>query len=205
MPAGKKKQVDRKKQILQIATSLFANRGYQGAGLNEVARQLDVTRPSLYYHVDSKGAVLREICYAAMDTMLDLVKTISQSNASPVDKLRNLVREQIAFVGNNKDLCTVLFDQSLMLSKQSRSRLHKQMKAGERLVQNILREGVEEELLALDDVKMASFLFLSACHWVYKWYHTDGELTPEEIANRYMKILENGYIRQPKPQNHPML
>jgi AcrR family transcriptional regulator len=195
MPARKKKKVDRKKQILRIAANLFANRGYHETGFDQVAQQLDVTRPSLYYHVDSKGAVLKEICYTTMDGMLDLVKTISESNATPIDKLRNLVRQQIAFVANNRYLCTVLFDQAGLLKKKSRKKLRDQMKTGEQLVQNIIIQGVEQGLFAFDDEKVASYLVLSACHWIYKWYHADGRLTPEEIADKYIKILENGYIR----------
>lgn len=205
MSARKKQQADRRDQIIKVAASLFADRGYHATGFEEIAQRLDVTRPSLYYHVDSKGAVLQEICDKAMEAMLHRVKTISESDVPPVDKLRNLLKEQLTFTATNKDLCTVLFDDSGMLDKKAQKKLREQKKSGEQFVQNIIRQGVEEGYFVFDDVKIASFLLLSACNWIYKWYQPDGRLTPEEIANKYIVFFEKGYIKQPrsrKPVTH---
>ena len=40
--------------IERAATQVFAERGYQGAGMDEIARRSGVTPPVLYDHFDSK-------------------------------------------------------------------------------------------------------------------------------------------------------
>jgi len=186
----------RRNQILETATILFANKGYHAATLDEVAEQLGVTKASLYYYFRNKEQLLREICIKMQEKMNDNVREIVLSGLSPVYKLRAFIKAQLNFISTNKDLCKVVFDEAEALGKGAYKRIYLQSKLGEKFVQDIIEEGVKSGCFAVDDVKMASFLILSACHWIYKWYHTDGRLTSEEIADKFTNILENGYLRQ---------
>lgn len=45
---------DLKARIVEAATALFAQRGWQGTHVRDVAREAGCTKPALYYHFDSK-------------------------------------------------------------------------------------------------------------------------------------------------------
>lgn len=45
---------DLKARIIEAATALFAQRGWQGTHVRDVAREAGCTKPALYYHFDSK-------------------------------------------------------------------------------------------------------------------------------------------------------
>jgi len=187
----------RRNQILEAAAKLFASKGYHGATLGEVAEQLGVTKPLLYHYFNSKEQLLKEICIKMQEEMNNNVRELVLSDMSPSDKLRTFIKAQLIFVSTNKDISKVVFDEAEALGKTAYKRIYHQSKLGEKFVQDLIEEGVENGCFAIDDVKMASFLILSACHWVYKWYRPDGRLTPGEIADRYVNILENGYLKQP--------
>jgi AcrR family transcriptional regulator len=51
----------RREVIAAAATELFAERGYQGASIEEIARRSGVTPPVVYDHFDSKQALYREL------------------------------------------------------------------------------------------------------------------------------------------------
>src|SRR3954462_10823090 len=51
----------RREELTRIAARLFAERGYQGTTLADLAGQLGVQKPSLYHHIDSKEDLLWEI------------------------------------------------------------------------------------------------------------------------------------------------
>jgi TetR/AcrR family transcriptional regulator len=52
---------DTKTLIVEKAVSLFARRGFDGAGIQEIAETAGVTKPTLYYHFGSKRGLLEEI------------------------------------------------------------------------------------------------------------------------------------------------
>ena len=51
----------RRDEIMQVAARIFAIKGYHATTLEEIARELGITKPALYYHVRSKEEILREI------------------------------------------------------------------------------------------------------------------------------------------------
>lgn len=197
MTRRKSEQTPRRNQFLEAAAKVFASKEYHGATLDEVAEQLGVTKPLLYHYFNSKEQLLKEICVKMQEEMNNNVKELVLSEMSPADKLRAFIKAQLTFVCTNKDRSKVVFDEAEALGKIAYKRIYHQSKLGEKCVQDIIEEGVAKECFAIDDVKMASFLILSACHWVYKWYHPDGRLTPSDIADRFVNILENGYLKQP--------
>jgi AcrR family transcriptional regulator len=54
----------RRELIAAAATELFAERGYQGASIEEIARRSGVTPPVVYDHFASKQALYRELLEA---------------------------------------------------------------------------------------------------------------------------------------------
>src|SRR3569833_355322 len=52
---------DTRQRIQQVALELFAERGYDQTSLREVAEQLEITRPALYYHFKTKEDILTSV------------------------------------------------------------------------------------------------------------------------------------------------
>jgi AcrR family transcriptional regulator len=49
--------VARKDEVIRVAARLFAAKGYHATTLDEIAEELGVTKPALYYYVASKGDI----------------------------------------------------------------------------------------------------------------------------------------------------
>jgi hypothetical protein len=43
---------------------------------------------------------------------------------------------------------------------------------------------------------MACFAILTVSNGPYRWYRPGGSLTPVKIADQFIKLLENGYIKK---------
>jgi AcrR family transcriptional regulator len=74
-PSGTEHPRDRKDEILDIATHLFADRGYDGTSMNDVAERVGMRKASLFYHFTTKDALYE----AALDR---LVRRLSAALAS---------------------------------------------------------------------------------------------------------------------------
>ena len=52
---------DTRERILEVAAQLFAARGYAGTSVRDIAKELGIANPSLYYHFKSKKTLLAEL------------------------------------------------------------------------------------------------------------------------------------------------
>src|SRR5579862_2981802 len=53
--------IGRKEEILDVATTLFAERGYEGTSMNDVAERVGMRKASLFYHFATKDALYEAV------------------------------------------------------------------------------------------------------------------------------------------------
>jgi len=92
----------------------------------------------------------------------------------------------------------IAFEEVKILPKRTRDAIRRRQKEVEQSLQETLQEGIAKGDFAVEDTKIASFAILGAANWIYHWYRPRG-LTPEEIAERFIDFLENGYRKRSQP------
>ncbi len=185
----------RKDEIIRISAKMFAAKGYHATTLDEIARELGVTKPALYYHISNKEEILREIIGRIMEPMEEVAK-VGRSNLPPKERIRRMIRMLVEFGAERKETTLIAFEQVNILPQRSRDALRRREKDVERVLQQTLKEGVEQGCFVVDDIKMASFTILAVSNWVYRWYRPDGYLTLTQIADQFIYLLENGYMKK---------
>lgn len=195
----KNKQVDstltRRDKIIQVAARIFAEKGYHGTTLDEIAHELVITKPALYYHIKSKEDLLREIINSILEP-LETISKVKDLDLSPREKLQKIITLMVVSGAERQDTTTILFQDISILPKRKRDAIRRREKDIERSVQEILREGMEKGDFVVDDVKIASYGIMGAGNWIYRWYNPDGYLTPEQIAEKIVLLVENGYLKR---------
>jgi AcrR family transcriptional regulator len=63
----------RREQLLDVALTLFAERGYNATTMDDTAEAAGVTKPLLYQHFDSKRALYLELVDSVATRMLDAI------------------------------------------------------------------------------------------------------------------------------------
>src|SRR4051812_16268612 len=53
--------MDTRKRLLDVALTLFASRGYEAVGVQEIVEEAGVTKPTLYHHFANKLGLLSEL------------------------------------------------------------------------------------------------------------------------------------------------
>ncbi|MBC1374821.1 TetR/AcrR family transcriptional regulator [Listeria sp. FSL L7-0091] len=80
-----------KKLIKEIALTLFAEKGYDGTALSEIAKAVGIKTPSLYAHFPSKEALFMEVYQDSIHIELsELSKVAEQEELIGAEKLRTI-------------------------------------------------------------------------------------------------------------------
>ena len=72
-----------RERIPIVALRLFAEKGYEATSMREIAEHLGITKPALYYHFDSKEAIVRELLRELLDQVAELVSWVQRHKVTP--------------------------------------------------------------------------------------------------------------------------
>lgn len=79
-----------KQEILQVATVAFADDGYAGARVDDIAARTTTTKRMIYYYFQSKEGLYLAVLEAAYGVIRNLERELDVRSLSPVDALRSL-------------------------------------------------------------------------------------------------------------------
>lgn len=74
MAQQRKAAGDRRAEIRRVALDLFTVHGYEATSLRQIAEQLDLTKAALYYHFESKEAIVRSLFEDRLTTLDALIE-----------------------------------------------------------------------------------------------------------------------------------
>jgi AcrR family transcriptional regulator len=78
---------DSRERILQAAAELFAQRGYAGVGVDEVAARSGLAKTALYYHFGNKDGLLAAVLERTAAAWIEGIRQASGIGAEPFDRL----------------------------------------------------------------------------------------------------------------------
>jgi len=180
----------RREELTRIAARLFAERGYQGTSLADLAAQLGVRKPSLYHHIASKEDLLWEVAWEGAEAFHAALDAVP-AEATATERIRLALRGHLAVVAGQLDVATVFVREWRHLAGERRQRFVAERRRYEERIRDLFREGVEGSELRTDlDVATAALLFLSAANWAYTWLRPDADTSA--LADRLFAALLDG-------------
>jgi AcrR family transcriptional regulator len=84
-PHGRVPRGVRERQIVAVAEELFAERGYEGASMDELARRAGVSKPVIYELVGNKEALFNRCFERAADELAASVAAAAAEHAGDLD------------------------------------------------------------------------------------------------------------------------
>jgi AcrR family transcriptional regulator len=175
--------------ILRTAAQLFNEHGFYETSLNDLARQLHVTKPSLYYYVQSKDDILLQILHQAMAEVDPAIDAAEQAN-NGLEMLRVFIDRYARVLVGDFGKCLVLCG-TLPLEQTSRDQLAPSYRRIDQAVRRMVANGIADGSINQCDPKIAGFALFGALHWMTSWYRKDG-LSPEELGAQIFAIFEKG-------------
>lgn len=194
-PTDLQDRLPRRTELVAAAARLFSERGYHGTSMRHLGDAVGVLRGSLYAHITSKEELLYEVTNEGAERFLARGREALDSGGGAADRLRSFIVGHVQTATEHMDAATVFLNEWRYLSDVHRAEIRAKRDAYEAMARTIVADGVGSgEFRAAADTTFASLLVLSAGNWVYTWYRPEGELSPEEIGERFADLVIRGLI-----------
>lgn len=189
---------DRRGELLDLAADMFAERGYRSTTVRDVADRANILSGSLYYHFDSKEAMVDEILRRFLDDILVVYRNVLAENKDARAQFEALVVESFRSVDHHRAAIAIFQDDAATLSESPKfSYLLDVRKEFEAVWTGVLSRGVSSGAFRPSINQRLVYRFLRDTIWVAaRWYRPGGQLTPEVIAGEYLDLLLDG-LAQP--------
>ena len=181
---------ERRSELTRAAARLFAQKGYHGTSIGDLAEAMGVQKASLYHHIASKQDLLAETMaegaeafHAALDAVPERVPA--------AERIRLALRAHLAVVAEQLDVATVFVREWRYLEGERRAEFVAERRRYEERLRALFREGRELGELRTDlDDSTAALLALSAVNWAYTWLRPG--VDTDELADRFTALLLDG-------------
>src|SRR3954447_21045187 len=180
----------RRTELTRQAARLFAEKGYHGTSIGDLAEAMGVQKGSLYAHISSKQDLLYETmaeAAAAVHAGLDAIP----DDAPVSEKIRLALRSHLRVVGDQLDVATVFVQEWRYLEGERREEIVAERRRYEERIRVLFREGRDLGELRSDlDDATAALLLLSAANWAYTWLRPGADTGA--LADGFFALLVDG-------------
>lgn len=186
---------DRKEEILQTASQLFSERGYNAVSMRDLAQALGIKAASLYNHIDSKQELLATIILAVAEEFTESMNQIISSKSSTEEKLKAIVDLHVRItVEKSKDLFSLNND--WMHLKEPALTYFLDMRSGyEENFRKILKKGVKNKEIQNLNVEVMLFSILSSLRTLNQWFSKKKKIDQDELSIQMKQVLLKGIIK----------
>ena len=179
----------RERQLLELAEALFAERGYAGASMDELARRAGVTKPVVYELFGSKDGLFAACVDRSIERLAADISTAVRAQDDPEERLRAGGLAFIRFAAGNRvawDLMSMggSFEQKARAVRSSQAELIRELMA------EMARDDVDQRELEVAAHAVNS-AYEGVAHWM--WAHPDVPI--EQIADWIADLLIPGLRR----------
>ena len=176
--------------MTRAAARLFADRGYDGTSLAEVAEAVGIRKASLYHHIATKEDLLWEVARSGAEAFHAALDGVP-GDVSAGGRIRLALRAHLRVVSDQLEAATVFTREWRALSGERRQLFVAERRRYEERISDLFRDGVEAGDLRTDlDTSAAVLLFLSAANWAYTWLRPGGDT--DALADRFVAVLLEG-------------
>ena len=179
----------RERQLLELAETLFAERGYGAASMDELARRAGVTKPVVYELFGSKDGVFAACVERAVERLAEEVTAAVRAHTEPEQRLRAGGIAFLRFASENR-VAWDLISMGGRFAEQARRARSSQAELISGLMAEIAVAGTDPRELDVA-AHAVNAAYEGVAHWM--WEHPD--IPIEQLADWVVQLLLPGLRR----------
>lgn len=177
--------------LTDVALQVFAERGFDGSSMDDVARAAGIAKASIYHHISGKEELLRRGLDRALIALFSVLDEPDALVGRPIDRLEYIYRR----------VATLALELRFELTVLVRVRGNSDAERDAMLRRRSFDESVTAIVRAAQsagefdpglDASLAVRLMFGMVNSIVEWYKPDGPLPIERIADALAHIVFRG-------------
>jgi len=187
---------DKKEHIGRVALDLFARKGFFVTTMRDISKAGKVNVALIYYYFKDKEEILYHIVQRSFRDLVSILREVQLRKEDPFECLKEMIIRQVLFTSESSKETKLI----VMEMDNIHGRRKNDCKKLEREIYDIymgqLRRLKELDYLGKVDPTVISFAIFGMMNWFYRWYLKGKSLTPENVANQMIMVLEFGILKR---------
>ncbi|MDB5970013.1 MAG: hypothetical protein JWQ90_2463 [Hydrocarboniphaga sp.] len=183
---GRKENNERRyEDIVHIAGELFAEKGFNGTSLNDIADSVGVLKGSLYHYISSKEDLLFDVVKVAHEGLHENMRLAEQFASDPLRQITAFSYGHIFLnaVVERMHRGIVFLHDSKYLPVKKRNLVTKDRDSYTVYLRDIVARGQKAGQFDPElDPRMCSFAIFGVITSYIRWYKPGGQITPHTIG-----------------------
>ena len=181
-------------EISEVAATLFAEKGFVGTSMRDIAKALNVSVASVYYYFKNKESILFNIIEAIGNKLLIVLRKAKSESDSPLEQMRMMLFCHVCLTKENRYRVKVYVEEQHNLSPRLRKIIYKQHREIYDCYVDQLRELQKSKVISREPLFITAFAIFGMLNWCYRWFREDGDLSIEDVAERLTGFLLHGIL-----------
>lgn len=179
----------RRRALIREAGQAFSKNGFHNTSLDDVAKALGVTKPALYYYVKDKNEILFECHSQALDLGEQAKEYAAAANGSALERISLWLKRYMELINSELGNHAVLAEPVTSLKPEQRRVIVKRRREFDDVMRLWLSEAMAAGEIPQGHVGLKVTFFMGAVNGLSRWFDPQGEMSGEEIANIYTKMI----------------
>lgn len=181
--SGRDRSAATRERLLDAAVGAFATSGFAGTTTRDIAARAGMSPAAVYVHHATKEDLLFEISRRGHRSAVEVAERAYASTDDPVERVRAIVSEFSRWHAINSRVGRIVQYEFDALTPEHRAEIAEHRRSNEKIMRDALEAGIDAGVLSVGDVKGTALALLSLSIDLVRWYHPEGQITPDQIAS----------------------
>jgi len=174
-------------QVLESATRLFTEKGYEAASVRDLAAELEIRPSSLYHHFPGKQHILFAICMRMQTDFNAQVMPELVANRPPDEAVASAVRRHVLFGHRRKGEVLVNIRERRSLPAEQLAHVNGLRREYRDTMARVVELGCGQGLFRVGDPKLAAMTIVDMINGLPQWFSPRDEQDLERMADLYAR------------------
>ncbi|MBZ5654952.1 MAG: TetR/AcrR family transcriptional regulator [Acidobacteriia bacterium] len=177
-------------RILEHATAIFYEKGYEGASMRDLSRVSGLSLAGLYYYFDSKERLLYLIQRHLFLSVMDLVRERLMDESDPEQRIRIFIRTHLEYFLAKPEAMKVLSHEDDVLKEELGTEISSLKRQYYRCCADLVGALKTAKGLQFNS-RVAALSLFGMMNWIHTWYNPrvdgDAQTVAGEIADVFLR------------------